>query len=217
MFTRFSQSFAVLALAGGLVFSASCGDDGLGQNTDASDDLSAITDLSGGDMTHDLAAQSKFDLAGADFGGIICGTQTCGAGNICCLVPDISAGTATATCEAASACGDGGIPAACDGYEDCSPGAPNCCVALSMGAGGNSAGGGASCTASCPASVTQSGTGGTVNTKLCHGPSDCANYDGTAPIIGNAPFDKCCGYPGLTFRFCAPGLITLVSNQIMCD
>ncbi len=214
---------ASTALVVGLCFlgiaPSGCGDDALPSNTDAGEDLSAAGDLAGSaDLAgRDLSAPSQFDLAGADFAGIICGTQTCGSGNICCLVPDINAGTAVAMCSAASACSDGGIAAACDGYEDCTSGTPNCCVSLSLGSGGMGAGGGASCTASCPASISQAGQGGTVNTKLCHGPSDCVNYTGPAPILGNTAFDKCCGYPGVSFRFCAPGLITAVATQVNCD
>ncbi len=211
-FSSFSSLLAGCALA--LVLAPACGDDGLGSNTDAGEDLSATTDGPIGDLAgKDFASKPGFDLAGADFGGILCGTQTCGAGNICCLVPDFQGQSVTAMCSAASSCGDGGIPAACDGPEDCSSGTPDCCIALALGGGGMSASGGASCTASCPGSASQTG----LNTKLCHGPSDCANYNGTAPIVGNAPFDKCCGTAGLSFRFCAPGLITLVSSMITCD
>jgi hypothetical protein len=88
----------------------------------------------------------------------------------------------------------------------------NCCAVVSGMLGNPDAGtmtsgsGGANCTAMCPASATVDGSGGfTAHTKLCHVTSDCTNYSGTAPIVGNVAFDGCCS-SAMTgpFTFCAP-------------
>jgi len=189
-----------------------CGDDGIDPGADGGADLSASTDLS---ASGDLSGPKPADLAGVDFAGVSCGSMTCGAGSVCCIVPDFDNQTATSMCQSGSTCGDGGIPAVCDGPEDCTPAMSQCCIDLAL-SGMMSVSGGASCTASCPASVVTE-NGGSIKTRLCHGAADCTNYSGTAPIVGNAPFDRCCAYPGLTFKFCAPGLLTLAVPEATCD
>jgi len=75
----------------------------------------------------------------------------------------------------------------------------------------------ASCTATCPGSASAGGGGGMITSKLCHNSADCIGYNGMAPVLGNTAFDRCCGNAAVPIKFCAPGLITAVSNQITCD
>ncbi len=203
---RFNVPALALALA---VLAAACGgDDGVDPNADG-----GTHDLAG---AHDLSASTDqgavYDLAGADFAGVSCGASTCGSNQQCCLVPNVDTKTVTGMCVApGSSCGDGGVPLTCDGPEECSTGMSQCCVSLEI----QSISGSAACTSSCPATATTD-NGGSLTTRLCHSPADCTNYSGTAPIVGKAAFDKCCTYPGLSFKFCAPGLVTIASNQITC-
>ena len=205
--------FAFLSLS--IVFAAAgCGgDDGLVTGDGGTADLSSNKDAS---ASTDQASSAVYDLSGVDLAGISCGAQTCGANMECCLTPDIQAQTVSGQCvPAGTSCGDGGVPLACDGPEDCPMATAQCCVDLALGSGNMSVSGSAACTSSCPASVVTT-NGGTLKTRLCHSPADCTNYSGTAPVVGTAPFDKCCSYPGLSFEFCAPGLVTLASNKIKC-
>lgn len=205
-----------LGLAAAIAISA-CGDDGLGSGGDAGADLSVAdlpldVDLARRDMTGNGTGS---DLAGVDFAGVNCGSAVCGSTQSCCIV--VAGQTATAMCVPIGTCQDGGIPATCDGPEDCSGGTANCCANLALG-GMMSVTGEAMCTATCPGSATQgSGGGGTLSTKLCHNRADCTGYTGTAPVLGNTNFDACCGTTGLAVKFCAPGLITALNNQITCD
>jgi hypothetical protein len=200
-------------LIAGTVRLVACSDDGLGIDTDGGLDQSVQGDLAGVDQA---VKPGQIDLAGRDFAGTNCGSMVCGSSQTCCVVPDIDNQSVMQMCQASPSCGDGGIPVSCDGPEDCGGGAPNCCVDISLG-GMMNVMGGAMCTASCPASASGGGGGGMLSTKLCHGAADCQNYVGTAPVIGMAPFDRCCGNPILPMKFCAPGLITLVSDQVTCD
>lgn len=203
-------ALAILFFAG-FVRLVACSDDGLGINGDGGLDQS-VSDLSGGDQA---VKPGAVDLAARDFAGTSCGSMTCGSTETCCVVPDVANQSVMQMCQASASCDDGGIPISCDGPEDCSGGTPSCCVDVSLG--GMNVMGGAMCTASCPASATGGGGGGMLTTKLCHGAADCTNYVGNAPVIGQAPFDRCCGNPTLPVKFCAPGLITLVSNMVTCD
>ena len=195
---------------------SACGDDGLGTGGDAGADLSVAVlplevDLARRDMTGNGTGS---DLAGVDFAGVNCGTSVCGSTQSCCIV--VAGQTATAMCVPIGTCQDGGIPATCDGPEDCSGGTANCCANLALG-GMMSVTGEAMCTATCPGSATQSAGGGSLSTKLCHNRADCTGYTGTAPVLGNTNFDACCGTAALQVKFCAPGLITSLNNQITCD
>jgi hypothetical protein len=199
-------------LAAGLALAA-CGNDGLGSGGDAGTDLSAQADLAGADLSH--KGTVGVDLAGRDFAGVSCGTMSCGGGEICCVNP--GGGMLSASCVAPSACGDGGLPAACDGPEDCT-GGTSCCANIVLGSGGAmSVQGMASCTATCPGSAAGGAGGGMITSKLCHNAADCVGYTGTAPVIGNTNFDSCCGNAAFPIRFCAPALITAVTTQVTCD
>ncbi len=194
-----------------LLLLAACGDDGLANGVDMSvGDLASAGDLAGRDLA---STPGQSDLAGRDFAGVACGSTTCGAGQACCFVPDITGMTVTESCVTGTSCGDGGIPASCDGPEDC-PGT-TCCADISLA--NMSVMGQASCVATCPGNATQAGGGGMLTTKLCHNSADCVGYTGTAPILGMTGFDRCCGNAGLPVKFCAPGLITAVSSMITCD
>lgn len=204
---KFTLRLAVPALALALIAAGCGGDD------NAVD--SGTQDLAG---ARDMSASSDqgvtYDLAGVDFSGVGCGNQTCASGQQCCLTPNLDTKMVEGMCVApGTACGDGGVPTTCDGPEDCTPAASNCCVSLALG--NNAVSGSASCTASCPATASAD-NGGSLTTRLCHGPADCAGYNGTAPIVGNAAFDKCCTYTGLTFEFCAPALLPTLSNKVTC-
>jgi hypothetical protein len=191
---------------------AACGDDGLQNGADLGVDMSASADLSSRDLT---GVVTKTDLAGVDFAGVTCGSQICSGAQACCFVPDITTGMVSQMCVPTGNCGDGGIPASCDGPEDCSGGTPACCADISLAS--MTVMGQASCVASCPGSASQGGSGGMLTTKLCHNSADCAGYTGMAPILGNTNFDACCGAAALPIKFCAPALITALSSMITCN
>jgi hypothetical protein len=145
----------------------------------------------------DLAGmnQSMPDLIGTDFGGVSCGSATCGMAQVCCVTRNGGGGGVTATCVAAGTCADGGITAMCDGPEDCPAGMANCCATL-MGMNMTPSGGGASCTATCDGTLTGGGGGPggggfTVQTKLCHTSADCAGYTGSF-MNNSSDWDACC-------------------------
>jgi hypothetical protein len=160
------------------------------------------TDLA---VSADLASLPDLSLMG-DFAGVACGTNTCAGGNsICCITP--TGGTSfTSTCEAPSACVDGGAIAACDGPEDC--GGAACCATvdilgnlMSRGDGGARAtGGSAMCTNDCAAGLNLDNQ---FQTRLCHQSADCQGLTGTL-FFGPEPFDKCCTSGMLTEYACVP-------------
>ncbi len=184
-------------------------------------DLSATLDMSSlpSDLalgTQDLASRFDFassnpgpDLAGVNFTGISCGAVTCAPGGACCVTPSL--GGPTLSCVVGTSCPGLGIPLTCDGSEDCPAGMKSCCITIA-----NSKTSGSSCTASCPASISNMG-GGSVTTKLCHNSADCVGYVGTAPVVGATAFDRCCTTAGSGVHYCAPAFLTLTSNQITCD
>jgi hypothetical protein len=204
-----SLAFCALALVTVLV--AACTGNGLKPGTDGGADLS-VDDLAM--PPQDLTFISGVDLAGLDFKGVSCGNQTCGTGQSCCVVPDGQ--SLSQMCVTGDQCsGDGGpgLDATCDGPEDCSGGTPSCCAEVGIGGGAPS--GGAMCTATCTASATQSG-GGMLTTKLCHSSADCTNFSGATPF-GTLDFDSCCSYTGISYNFCAPGLLAGVAMGISCQ
>jgi len=219
----YRQSIALSLFA---VFAAGCQERALspGEAGNSSADLRAV-DMRVGPGVADLGgpvvdlATPTGDLSG--LGGVACGMETCGPGALCCL-SQVGQGF-TAMCTTQSVCPGGAIPATCDGPEDCTFETPTCCVALSLGGGGMGGGqpmGGATCTASCPAAVTfggPGGGGGKIATQLCHSAADCVGYAGEAPILGMTSFEACCGLPGVSFQFCAPGLLASLGGGVTCN
>jgi hypothetical protein len=178
---------------------AGCGDD-----TAPTD--SGTPDLSTPDLIPPI------DLATPDFGGINCGGNICGGGQVCCI--EQSGMAAQSMCVAPADCGDGGVVEMCDGPEDCSSGSPNCCLVLDFsgvgvdgGAGPMSGGGGAACTAQCPAGATVGAGGlGSLHTKACHAKADCAGYSGS--VMGlPLGFDSCCTGLGASTFLCVPSVL----------
>jgi len=157
----------------------------------------------------DMARQPADLSTSVDLKGITCGAQTCNSANQeCCVSPT----TGAAGCANKGQCNrDLGAVLTCDGPEDCTGGMPSCCATI-----GGAGGGSAMCSSSCPGSATP-GSGGSFNatTKLCHGKGDCAGYNGTVNFGGTQtlPFNQCCELPQANgFRFCAPGLITMIGG-----
>jgi hypothetical protein len=185
------RTLALVAL--GLL--AACGDDSGAVDAGADlnvGDLATPADLKGAD----LRAANLSDLAGDDFAGVACGTSTCSGGDQCCF----QSGTATGC---AASCSDGGIPAGCDGPEDCSGGTPICCGSLDAPLTGSPSGQTA-CAASCTGvAIAMIGVGGSITSKICHNAADCVGYSGTAALM-TRPFDICCHPNGATVGFCAP-------------
>jgi hypothetical protein len=201
-----------------------CGDSGsplrdLGGDSSVDDDAASAQDSSTASQDSSTTSQdlsTASDLSSTDFDGVHCGTMTCGSGSTCCLVPNTNTKMVDAMCVSGSACSPSSISASCDGPEDCSPGTPNCCAYLMIG-NQNQLSGNASCTQSCPGSATvTSGGGGTLTSRLCHSPGDCVGYSGSTPL-GNQNFDACCSYPGVTYQFCAPKLITVLFSNVTCN
>lgn len=163
------------------------------------------------DMAVDLAVPGPdlaklFDLSAADFAGVSCGNMSCGGGEVCCVTPVGS--VFNTACVAQGSCGSGSAQALCDGPEDCPTTAQNCCAQVVFSGGGDGGnpmptGGGATCTASCPALVTNQGTSTVFDSKLCHTPTDCAEYVGEI-FGGSVKFDGCCFRKEISLRFCAP-------------
>jgi hypothetical protein len=92
--------------------------------------------------------------------GVACGGATCTAPQVCCV--SISGGGVTQSCTSASACQT--VALTCDGPEDCSSGAPECCAQVSY-SGGLS--GGSECVASGTCNA------GMLGGVLCHTTADC--------------------------------------------
>jgi hypothetical protein len=172
----------------------------------ACDDGPSGPDFSGvvlGDMSHKDLEQSS----------IFC-SQTCQAPAACCITPTTSGGW-QATC--ANSCPDGGVFTQCTGPSDCSPQAPDCCVTINltgdMDASIMSSGGAASCTATCPAGLSNGNT--LFHTILCHVPGDCSGYSGDFGA-GNESFDGCCSSPlAPALHFCAPSRLS-GNNGLTC-
>jgi hypothetical protein len=128
--------------------------------------------------------------------------QSCQSPQACCITP--TAEGYQAMC--AASCPDGGVFTQCTGPSDCSANAANCCFTLNLGGDQDASimanGGGAMCTADCPAGLSAGNT--LFNTKLCHSASDCAGYSGDFGF-GAEKFDGCCTSPRApALRFCAP-------------
>jgi len=174
-------------------------DDGNARNAD----LSAVADLK--PPPPDMA--KMFDLTGQDFAGVRCGAVVCQSTEVCCVRP---VGAAfKESCIAGTDCGPGAAPATCDGPEDCMTG-EGCCAQVSFQVpdGGTVAqpqSGAAACNLTCNAEVTGGAATGTTNftSKLCHTPTDCADYVGEI-LGGTVKFDGCCYRPEVDFHFCAP-------------
>ncbi len=81
-----------------------------------------------------------------------------------------------------------------------------------IGLGGGAPSGDAMCTASCTASASQSG----LTTKLCHSAADCTNFSGSTPV-GTLDFDSCCTFTGVSYNFCAPGLVAGAAMGVTCQ
>jgi hypothetical protein len=148
-----------------------------------------------------------FDLANLDFKGVGCGNMTCSPTETCCVTP---VGAAfQSMCRAGTSCGSGSAAALCDGPEDCMNG-EGCCAQVVFdvpdggGTGPMPQSGMAGCGAMCPAEVLGGGLNRTdFKSKLCHSPTDCAEYYGEI-FGGMVKFDGCCSRPEVKFKFCAP-------------
>ena len=216
---RPSSSFACFSLAISL---AACGGSTSAGDGTTDDTGSAPADTSGADgATIDTGTKpdgtsgdgtatdtttppgdgSGTDTASSgDTAGVTCGASTCKTGDVCCVTP--KDGGADQVC--AASCGDGGIPLACDGPEDCPTGAAKiCCATLKVGAGSPPAcpfdSGNSACTATCPTRIPFS-CPGEGKVRLCHTKADCAD-DTSNP--------SCCTFSGGggTGTFCAPDAI----------
>jgi hypothetical protein len=158
---------------------------------------------SGPDFSGVVVDLSSFGDAGdLAIANVYC-AQSCQAPEACCIAPTATGGW-QAMC--AQSCPDGGVFTQCTGPSDCSSQAPNCCFSLALE--GNldasimSAGGGAMCTADCPAGLSDNNT--VFHTRLCHAASDCSGYSGDFGS-GNEPFEGCCSSPRApAVQFCAP-------------
>jgi hypothetical protein len=195
------RKFACLLLA-----AAACGDTAVIQDG-STHDLSA---------SHDMIPPPP-DMSIPDSAGIQCGQMSCGAGQVCCLVP--TGGTMfSAMCADKAACNtDAGAALQCDGPEDCSSATPTCCIDLQLAFGGNfggdgggtaTGGGNSQCVATCTASVTiaKNFASADLHTRLCHQAADCTGLTGKTPLAPTpVPFDHCCTQMGSSSpQFCAP-------------
>ena len=162
------------------------------------DDSPTGPDFSG--VVVDLsAAGDASDLA---IGNLFC-AQTCQAPAACCITQD-TFGNYQAMC--ANSCPDGGVFTQCTGPSDCTSQQPSCCFTVNltgdMDASITATGGGAMCSADCPAGLSNNNS--LFNTKLCHESADCSGYMGDFGF-GAEPFDGCCSSPRApAVRFCAP-------------
>lgn len=212
-----SLARSLLVLSTSLAFA--CGDGGLGHGADGGGTKDMTTKTDDAAVTMDAAtgtdgAASTTDFASAgDFGGISCGTATCGAGSVCCIQQ--SGTTVQQMCVTGTTCADGGITAACDGPEDCSTAAPSCCADVTFDQTSMTGGGNAMCTATCPGSATFANNKGAITTKLCHSAGDCMNYSGSTPA-GPMPYDHCCSRMGATYKFCAPAATAQFASGVDC-
>ena len=130
-------------------------------------DLTAIKDLT---VVTDLTST----LVG-DFGGVLCGGQTCGMGQKCCA--SVQGMNLVQMCQASCDADAGAFPIACDGPEDCM-GNP-CCAMVAVNGGGGGMGG-AMCT-NAPQACQINLAMNAVTTRLCHQDADCAGL--TIPLL----------------------------------
>jgi hypothetical protein len=158
----------------------------------------------------DLAQPAPTDLAmtmtSVDAGPFLCGTMTCGTGNVCCVSAG-AGGAPMGTC--LPSCGDLGVPVECRGPQNCN-GDP-CCLSLD-----NNVPTGVVCETTadgCSTMFTFGGNKLTGSTRLCNSASDC-----TAGIT-NPQYPDCCQtvQNGVTQKFCfSSGLAGFTMGQITC-
>jgi hypothetical protein len=189
---------SALALIPASLMTGGCGDTGLNNNNN---DASGARDLAVADLSHpapppDFAQPPVIDLSvpldlsyipPTDANGIAnCGDMSCGVGQVCCV--SFAGGTFSASC--ASACGEGGVTATCDGPEDCGG---NPCCAMTSGTTLN----GVMCT-SMPSDCPPSLGFGAGQTRACHVDGDCT-YG-----LTNSQGPDCCSATqnGATVHFC---------------
>jgi hypothetical protein len=168
-------------------------------------------DLSVGDLaTADLAFGGRDllmpDLRGVDLrepadlatlSTIVCASEVCSGGDVCCLNGSTSVGSCTNACA--------NSPFACDGPEDCPPG-DSCCVDVLSASGSLS--GGASCAPSCTGSYDSSAGGVHEQSQLCHSDGDCGGISGAVLGLGPFAFSSCCHSSTTSpYQVCIPGAL----------
>lgn len=187
MTRHMSASLALL----GLLTLVGCGESGLG-NTD---DLGGGTDLtaSADDMRPpDLSTPRDMTyIAREDGGPVLCGSQSCGGTDKCCIDTRMDGG-ATGTTYCAATCNSGSVSVACRGPSQCA-GNP-CCVGLQGQSIGN-----ITCTTAQTACVPTFDIGTFSGmTRLCEFDADCT---AGAP---STMLNKCCSLMlmGQTQKLC---------------
>jgi hypothetical protein len=180
------------------------GGNGDGGDSDAGQDLS-VGDLATADLAFaDLQGVPLLDLRGVDLreeadlgtpSGVVCVSEVCSGGEVCCLNGSTSVGSCTNACA--------NSPFACDGPEDCPPG-DSCCVDVLSASGSLS--GSASCGSSCTASYESSAGGVHEQSQLCHSDTDCNGISGSVLGVGPLAFSSCChSSTTAPYHVCIPG------------
>jgi hypothetical protein len=153
----------------------------------------------------------QYDLGGAGGGGGEVGNGTGGNGtggsggsmdvpDLASAAVDLGQPAPPARDLASAPATDAAMPASCTAPAGCaSSSAPICCVMTSVSSTTGS--GGATCVASCPGSITGTGTSATITTRACTSDTDCANYSGTVNGF-STPWTSCCSSAVSTVHFC---------------
>lgn len=192
------RAMLVLALLGGV----GCDNEGLGGNTDQTGARDARGGADGAVIKPDLAepgeddmtaepedmagASSDLSSGGGDLGGVWCGSMSCGAGSVCCVVAAMGGLACMASCP------DGGVPITCDGPEDCG-GNPCCATITNLTQASVTCSAKASDCAPSLAIQTRSGTA-----RFCHTSADCTSG------LGSSTLPDCCTgmLNGQSAQFC---------------
>ena len=199
MHARFGFVFA------SILFAVGCGSSDDAGPTPATDSgtSDATTDSAKSDAANDTGGDTGSGDTGTtmDAAGVVCGSEVCGTGQVCCASGDPDSGFMLA-CVTGMACPDGGAALKCDGPEDCPTGAKICCAEVAVEGSGFACTfktGVAECRGTCNTMVPAS-CPNTATVRRCQKHADCTEAETT----------NCCEFSsgGSTAKFCTPDWMT---------
>lgn len=179
-----TSTLAWTGCGGDAATTANTVDSGGGKDSATQQDTSTpVLDGSGGNDTGNVGMDGGMGNDASDAptmfandGAVLCPSQACAAGTVCCAIPD---GGVSLQCLAQ--CPNGGAPIACESPAGCGGSTPACCGTIVVSGGQppncSVSSVSAACTATCMDMVTFSCMG-TDTVHFCSKTADCAT-DGT--------------------------------------